>query len=62
MKNLYRHQLNMIAVSFAHIISQELEDEELGLLANLFRLTGEAMDALPRANAVRNNNTNNNGN
>ena len=52
----------MIAVSFAHIISQELEDEELGLLANLFRLTGEAMDALPRANAVRNNNINNNGN
>lgn len=58
MKNLYGHQLNMIAVSFAHIISQELEDEELGLLANLFRLTGEAMDALPRANAVQNKRTN----
>lgn len=50
MGNCYGQKLNLIAVSFANAIAENLDDNEINLMSTLLQLIGEALAVIPEAN------------
>lgn len=50
MKNCYGQKLNIIAVSLANAIAEELNADEIDLISSLLQLIGEALAVIPAAN------------
>ncbi len=59
MKSCYGQKLNLIAVSLANAIAEELNADEIDLISTLLQLVGEALAVIPAANDFCENRTNN---